>query len=451
MTTIRTIPPSNYLPPTARDIKELAEKVKLKTFSNDLVEDLCNIQAGGNYVPESKIAEKLKNNTNLDKYLTTDAAGYFKYKRTYLKDSNGNYVDDKDQARTLASYKEVKYHSNIQEFTRNLNFDGIPGVSPLEKSLGLVKLLSSQCGGESSGDPKYSDNLPIFNQNQQDLAKKINQTFETVSNLDQHEKELLDFTNPSGEKGALAMAEDMLSGKEVMLKIKRTLDKLVKLRTGKQVKLTPDSNGEEIRYRPIKDFSEVDRLNSEEFIYGKKYLNYRIISGTSTIRERCSRQEKKMLLYILIDCSGSMQSDNAFLKAGGVLMNRLKAVLQGEAEVLFSFFEQELGEEYTASSDSLPDVKNLMNQIKYENFGGGGTAIANCTKEAVERVNKRLANNPNLTRPELLVVTDGCDNTTALKASDLGGITLHTIIVGGHNEHLLKVARQSGGVAISNI
>lgn len=451
MTTIRTIPPLNYLPPTSRDIKEMAEKVKLATFSTDLVEDLCNIQAGGSYVSESKIVEKLKNNTNLDRYLTTDSSGDFRYKGTYLKDSNGSYVSNKDQARTLASYEEVKYHSNINSFTRNLNFDGIPGISPLEKSLGLVKLLSSQNGGESSDDPQYSNNLPIFNQSQQDLAKKINETFETISNLDQHEKQLLDFTNPSGEKGALAMAEDMLSGKEVMLKIKRTLDKLVKLRTGKQVKLTPDSNGVEVRYRPIKDFSEIDRLNSEEFIYGKKYLYYRVISGTSTIRERCSRQEKKMLLYILVDCSGSMKSENAFLKAGGVLMNRLKAVLLGEAEVSFSFFEQELGEEYTASTDSLLDVRNLMSQIKYENFGGGGTAIANCTKEAIKRVNKRLANNPGLTKPELLVVTDGCDNTTALKASDLGGITLHTIIVGGHNEHLLKVARQSGGVAISNI
>lgn len=451
MTTIRTVPPLNYLPPSQREIREMSQKVGLKAFSPDLVEDLCNLQAGGEYIPESRMIETLKRSNSIDKYLTTDSYGDYYYKRNALFDSNGKDVNDKNEARRLAAYREVKYHSNIQEFTKSLNFEGIPGVSPLEKSLGLVKLLSSQRGGESSNNPGEEDNLPIFNQDQKKLAEKLNQVLEAVSNLDSQEKQLLDFTGPIGEKGALSMAEDMLKGKEVMLKIKRTLDKLVKLRTGTHIKLTPDPNGSEIRYRSIKDFSELERLNPTEFMYGKQYLNYRIVSGTSTVRERCSKQEKKMLLYILIDCSSSMHSNDKYLKAGGVLMNRLKAVLNGEAEVTFSFFHDELGKEYTASSDSLPEVRKLMEKIKYENFNEGSTAIADCTKEAIKRVNKKLADNPSLTKPELLVVTDGCDNTTALKVNHLGGITLHTIIVGGTNDHLLKVARQSGGVAISDI
>jgi len=452
MTTPRTNPPSNYLPPSQREIQEMAQKVGLKAFSKDLVEDLCNIQAGGSYIPEHQIVDNLRRGNYLDKYLTTNSNGNYRYKeREYLTDSNDNYVKDKTKARELASIKEINYHRNIQNFVRSLDIRNVPGVSPLEKSLSLVKILSTQSGGESSNRQGDEDSLPIFNQTQEKLADKINKTFEAISNLDYHEKQLLDFTGPLGDKGQLSMAEDMLNGKEVMLQIKRNLDKLVKLRTGKHVRLTPDPNGSEVRYRPINDFSEIDRLNPGELIYNRNYLNYRIISGTSTIRERCSKQEKKMLLYLLIDCSSSMHSHNRFLKAGGVLMNRLKAVLEGEAEVSFSFFHDELGKEFTASSDSLSEVKNLMSKIKYENFDEGSTAIAYCTKEAIKRMNKKLENNPNLTKPELLVVTDGCDNTTSLKLEHLGRVTLNTIIVGGTNDHLLKIARQSGGVAISNI
>jgi len=453
MTTPRTNPPSNYLPPSQRDIQEMAERIGLKAFSKDLVEDLCNIQAGGSFIPEHQIVDNLRRGNYLDKCLTTHSNGRYIYKgREYLRDSNDNYVKDKFKARELAAIKEVNYHRNIQNFVRSLDISNVPGVSPLEKSLSLVKILSTQEGGESSnrqGDDE--EILPIFNQNQEKLADRLNKTFEAISNLDYHEKQLLEFTGPLGDKSQLSMAEDMLNGKEVMLQIKRNLDKLVKLRTGKQVRLTPDPNGSEVRYRPINDFSEIDRLNPEELIYNRNYLNYRIISGTSTIRERCSKQEKRMLLYLLIDCSSSMHSGNNFLKAGGVLMNRLKAVLEGEAEVSFSFFHDELGKEYTASSDSLSEVRNLMSKIKYENFDEGSTAIAHCTKEAIKRINKKLENNLNLTKPELLVVTDGCDNTTSLKLEHLGCIRLNTIIVGGTNDHLLKIARQSGGVAISNI
>jgi uncharacterized protein with von Willebrand factor type A (vWA) domain len=450
MTTPRTTPPRNYLPPSQSDIQEMARKVGLKAFSQDLVEDLCNIQAGGSYIPEHQIVDKLRRSDYLDKDLTIHSRGNYIYKgREYLVDSSDNYVKDKSKARELVCLKEVNYHRNIQNFVRSLDISNVPGVSPLEKSLSLVKLLSTQEGGDSSNGQGDEDSLPIFNQTQEKLADKINNIFETISNLDYQEKQLLDFTGPLGDKGQLSMAEDMLNGKEVMLQIKRNLDKLVKLRTGKHVKLIPDPNGSEIRYRLINDFSEIDRLNPVELIYNRNYLNYRIISGTSTIRERCSKQEKKMLLYILIDCSSSMHSGNNFLKAGGVLMNRLKAVLEGEAEVVFSFFHSRLGKEYVA--ETVSEARDLMKRIKYENFNEGSTEIALCIKEAIKRINTRAEKNTHLGKRQLMVITDGCDDTTSLKLEHLRGITLNTIIVGGTNDHLLKIARQSGGVAISNI
>lgn len=449
MTTFRTIAPHNYLPPSQKDIQEMAKKVGLRTFSQDLVEDLCNIQAGGSYIPEHQIVDKLRRSDYLDKCLTTNRKGEYVYRGLeYLEDFNKNYVKDKVKARELASLKEVKYQRNIQNFVRSLDISNVPGVSPLEKSLSLVKILSTQEGGELSNHPEEKDSLPIFNQSQEKLADKINKTFEAISNLDYHEKQLLDFTGPLGDKNQLSIAEDMLNGKEVMLQIKRNLDKLVKLRTGKQVKLTSDPNGNEVRYRPINDFSEIDRLNPGELIYTKNYLNYRIVSGTSTVRERCSKQEKKQLLLVLVDCSGSMQDGNNYFKAGGVLMNRLKAVPH-EAEIVFSFFHRKLEEEYTATT--LDEARELMSKIKYQNFNEGSTAIAFCIKEAIKRTKLKLKNDSSLTAPQIMVVTDGCDDTTDLKVKDLGGIVLNAIIVGGTNDHLLKIARQSGGVAISNI
>lgn len=456
--TIRTAAPKTYIPPSASDIKQMAKEVGVARYNTSLVQDLCNIQAGGDFVPSSQLEKELiKNITRINGELKLASDGDYKFRGEWLRDENGHCVSDLDDAQTIVAKQQVKYHKKIQDFVRTLDFSNVPGHSPLEKSLGLLKILSSQEGGspEDIEDDECGNALPIFSENNRDkkdpeeMARRINEVLENVSDMDEHEKILCNITG-DGSNSPLALAADMLDGKDIMLKIKRDLDKLCALQTTKHCVMRADSNGAEIRYRPMQDISEIARLHPTEFIYPEAYRNYRWMNSVAQVRERCSKIDKKMLLYIICDCSGSMGGDK-FLKAGGVVMNRLKAVLRGEADLWLAFFHNRLGEEFKASSENIPEVRKLMSHIKASNFDQGGTSIARCTKEAIARIEKKRKQDPKLVAPELLVITDGDDNTSSLTVGHLHGIRLNTVIVGGHNQHLINVSRQSGGVGISRI
>jgi len=458
MTTIRTTAPQTYIPPSPSDIRAMAREVGVSRYDTSLVQDLCNIQAGGEFTSTIQIEKELtKNITKINRELKKDSDGDYEFRGKWLKSESGNYVSNIDDAQAIVAKQQVKYHKSIQDFIRTLDFSNIPGYTPLERSLGLLKLLSSQEGGspEDSQDDECGDVLPIFSENNEDrkdpkeLANQINEVLENISNMDEHEKILCNITG-DGNNIPLDLASDMMNGKDVMLKIKRELDKVCALQTTKHCVMKPDSNGAEVRYRSIQDISEFPKLHPTEFIYPDAYKNYRLVNGIAQIRERCSKIDKKMLLYIICDCSGSM-SNERFLKAGGVVMNRLKAVLRGEADLWLAFFHNRLGEEFRASSENISEVKKLMSHIKASNFDQGGTNIARCTKEAILRIEKKRKQDPKLIAPELLVITDGRDNTSSLTVGHLRGVRLNTVIVGGHNQHLINVSRQSGGVGISRI
>ena len=453
--TIRTVAPATYIPPTASDIRRMAKQVGIDRYSNSLVEDLCNVQAGGEFVPDSDIERRLaKNIAKVSKGLSKALDGDYRFNDEWLKDEQENFVSDRDKAYTLVAKKQVQYHTGVQQFIKTLDFSNVPGYSPLEKSMGLLKLLGTQEGGcpESGEDDELGNSLPIFSQYSDDrkdpkkTAERINEVLDNLSNLDDHERILCNICAEG--KSPLAMAEDMMDGRDVMLQIKRQLDKVCSLQTNKYSVLKPDPNGNEVRYRSIKHISEFSRLHPSEWMYPEAYRNYRLLNGVSQVRERCSKLEKKKLLYVICDCSGSMSGDR-FLKAGGVVMNQLKGVLRGEADMWLAFFHNSLGEEFQASSENIYEVKKLMSKIKASNFDQGGTSIANCTREAIQRIEKKRKRDPKLIKPQLVIITDGDDNTSSLKIGDLGGITLNTVLVGGRNPHLIDVSRASGGCGIT--
>jgi hypothetical protein len=57
MDSFRTRSPATYIPPTNEEMREMAQKVGLKSFSPDLVADLCNLAAGGIINPPSVYRE----------------------------------------------------------------------------------------------------------------------------------------------------------------------------------------------------------------------------------------------------------------------------------------------------------------------------------------------------------------------------------------------------------
>lgn len=435
----RTRSPASYIPPTRDEMKAAAQAAKLGGFAPDFVEDLCNLAAGGEVSAPSSCRSEVER---------------------IAREKNPQTKDEPFAAwdKRVASVVEarMRYHQAVSDFLGTVDFGVAPGATPLEQAMSLLKLLATQKGGQPSGGD--GETLPIFSENPapEKVAEKLNSVMEQVETLSDEERELLD---PDGEpreqsssgkdggedpKQAVKLAEDMLRGKDIMLTISRNLDKLTRMRVTRQKKLEPDPEGNERRQRPMEHFGELSQISQSAWALPRGYRNYLAVTKQLPVRERVTRVERKQLLYVICDCSGSMSQNPRLFKAGGIVMNRLKAVIDGDAELWFRFFDTELKQRHEARTPD--EARELIKMIGRGNSSGGGTAIVDCVRAAVADI-KELATDDHW-RPELVVITDGDDDCSSLRLTELSGVRLHTFVVENKNEALCRIAQASGGVGV---
>ena len=128
-------------------------------------------------------------------------------------------------------------------------------------------------------------------------------------------------------------------------------------------------------------------------------------------------------------------------------MNRLKAVIAGEAELYVRLFDTSLKTEYHAGTPA--EAKELMKNFTEKNYSGGSTDISGCARSAQKRIDEIIAAGATY-RPELVVITDG-DDSINLKRADFKGTKMHAFIVETNNTALCEVAKATGGVGVSNM
>ena len=162
--------------------------------------------------------------------------------------------------------------------------------------------------------------------------------------------------------------------------------------------------------------------------------------------------DKQQLLYLMIDSSGSMRYEDNISKACGILFNRLKAVVEGNAQVYFRFFDTDLSDEHYAHDEET--AKEAMRTISKHGFSGGGTAIVESARTCLDRIRDIMESKEHdLAVPELIIVSDGMDSVDELSASEFMsvGTKMHAFILGYENKPLMDIARQTGGVGIGNL
>ena len=228
-----------------------------------------------------------------------------------------------------------------------------------------------------------------------EIADEVNASLEAAQACDATEAFLLQSDTPSESAGVgspkdlkqMALAADMDKDKHIWLEVSRNLDYYSKMQVRRSVKFQPDPEGDAVRTRPIQNLDELGRIHAAEYALPKAYRLYRAVAKISPVRERGKRVEKQQLLYLLIDASGSMEGERMH-RAGGVLMNRLKAVVSGDAQVYVRFFDSFLHEEHF--SDSPESAKSLIRLFEAENFSGGGTNIVGALRNTQERIETLL-------------------------------------------------------------
>lgn len=447
---LRTTAPSTYLPPTRGEMKEAAEKVGLETFSRDLVSDLTNLSAGGQLrLPADVTAFRSELLREVEETLPApDKDGEWKL-------PDGGYTKNRQEVVMKRSDELMKYHQNVSNFLETVDLGQFPGKTPLEQAMSLLKLLSKKegGGGEEGGDP-----LPIFQEKDgEKVAKQLSQTMEEVESLDQGERELLDPQDKWGSNSdldKLKVAEDFVSRKgfSKILEVSRHLDTLSKLRVRRQVKPIADPEGDDVRSRPLKGLSELARVNKSAWATRAKspaYFLYQAVSGQLSVRERVTRTDKKQVLFILLDGSGSMSDGSRHYKATGVVMNRLKAVLGGDAEVHLAVFDDKMYEVRSARTSA--EAKALMQSMLQQNYGGGGTDIPTAIRSAKKWIEEEMQSRGDLYRPEIVILTDDDSSVSSLSAEELAGFRLHGFAMETENPNLVSLCRETGGVGVENM
>lgn len=460
--TFRTEPPATYITPEIGEMREVAQKVGLKGFAKDLVADLCNMAAGGRLSPPSQFRDTVRRRVE-ENLPQPDSTGSWFVSRE--KNAPGFSTDRRFDVVEIKTLEAMRYHQNVQDFLSSVDLQKFPGETPLEQAMSLLKLLSKQKGGESSGEGG-GEPLPIFTDSErpEGVAEALEETMDFVDSLSQDEQDMLDpdgknheiQDSPEGDgvrtgnKGLnrLAVAEDIAPGSDrrAMLDISRTLDSFTKLQARKQVKLEEDPTGEETRQRPIRNLSEISRVAKTAWATRQQNSSlflYQAVSGQLPVRERVTRVERKQAIFILVDGSGSMKGRKHW-KATGVVMNRLKAVLSGDAEVFISVFDTNLGKVERATNPE--EARALVKKFASGNFTGGGTDIGGSVLAAHKKIEELTKEGAMLYRPEIVVLTDEDSSIGNLTSSKIPGTRVHGFAMEVANPALVRFAQSTGGV-----
>lgn len=229
-----------------------------------------------------------------------------------------------------------------------------------------------------------------------------------------------------------------------MLRIARQLQEVSELDSPRAM-LREDLNGEDVLIRGIEQLGELPRASQQVFALPTRLMMYHAVAGNLAVREPATRRDKRQLIYMIVDATGSMQG-LPIGRAAGVVLNRLEAVIKGDAELYLRFFDTDLGEtEYHANS--IESARQLMEVITDPNtYSGGSTNFVRPLTDASTRVHA-LVSSGALRDPELVMVTDG--DAVVPGPSVLSGVKLHTIQVGDAPVlPLAELARSTGGINI---
>ena len=135
-------------------------------------------------------------------------------------------------------------------------------------------------------------------------------------------------------------------------------------------------------------------------------------------------------------------------KATGVVMNRLKAVLSGDAEVFVSVFDTKLGKVERATNAE--EARTLVKKFAAGNVTGGGTDIAGSVKAAHKFVAEEIKKGAMLYCPEVVVLTDEDSSANGIVNRDVPGTRVHGFAMEVKNPALVRFAQSTGGVGMDS-
>lgn len=439
MITVRTKPASSGHTPSFGEMAAAAEVWGVKKYSPALVADFVHFNEGGSFNPPSCYRPSVL---------------------TWAKATKPDNWREEFQAR-------MAYHSRVRDFVESFPLHRMPGATALEKAMGLMKLLEKQ-GITPSGFMVSNDDqqeaegaseaqISALTSGTLDPAEQILKALDVLESLSEAEKELCsDMGYDNSALNALEIVEILMSGSTLrrILEVNRSLDAVPQLSIRKTRQTVRDASGDHVRQRRIAGVHEIGQLSpkqlAESAYLPEEFFLLKVLQGQYAVEENYRIENKKQVIFILLDVSGSVLNSPAALAVMcGIVMNRLKAVVSDDAIVYLGVFNTVL--KILGKAETPDEAKKLMKRFRKMDFLGGGTNIGAGIRAAHGHIEKVVQQSPDLIRPQIVVLTDDDPSTGSIKPADIPGTVVNGFAFQNKNASLVNLCRLTGGVAFEEL
>ena len=305
---------------------------------------------------------------------------YFKMidEQDYISDNFSDHDNLSDEDKGTYATKKQLFDSIYDQF--------IPGYTPLEQAIAIyLKLKNSD---RDSFEKNEEEDLTKSLDFDRDLYNDpdINEQLE-LNELSKHRKmEILNVLSLVGEFGTEFKVEKEISEKIV-------------------------ANSDEFNKMIMRSYDQLTMVD----LYQRVLPNFDIkfLTKDLTVNVPVERKEQIQKIIIILDYSGSMDDDEKQIWVNGILIDRFKYVMKGEAEVFFSYFVDDANALEFQHIKNREDVINFWQTFSNEP-NGGMTEVGDMVNRIASEISSKKLMNLDIDlseeMPEILVINDGQDS-----------------------------------------
>ena len=331
-------------------------------------------------------SKDIRNKTNIwqDKQINTikelSRVCYFKMidERDYISEKYSDYESLSDSEKQDYDSKKPFYDEIFDTF--------IPGFTPLEQAISIYrKMSSSESGRAESNDDELNFETTLSFDRSLYTDPEINEQLDFNELSKNYKMDILDKISIIGSLGEQFKVEKEIS------------EKLV-------------SNSDKYSKKIMRDYAQISNIE----LYQKMFPNFstKFLTKDLIVNVPVERKEQKQKIIILLDYSGSMDYHKKQIWVNAILIDRLKYVMKGEAEVFFSYFVHSTNKLNFIHIKNKEDVTNFWSTFSNEP-NGGTTDIGGIVTYIDNEISGGRLHNLDIDlsqeRPEILIINDGQD------------------------------------------
>lgn len=190
----------------------------------------------------------------------------------------------------------------------------------------------------------------------------------------------------------------------------------------------PDNS---VDVRKMQDTSDLMRLLPSQHAMPSDLFYLKFAKKELLCREFMSKKERRQILYVLLDVSGSMRGTKVMMVASVVLALLRKVIKNGDHYFL-RFFDERTSELHEASD--LKSAQKLAVEVVRNAFSGGGTNIHHALMTAladIKEATKDRKRKAQMKDAQVLLLTDGLDWTLDAEAiiKEKEEIQIHSVVI----------------------